>query len=92
MHKKKKSTKIVLLIFSFMHSTEITDEKPNMIRYYNITKGGTDSYDKLCHSNTVSGRSNRWPVRSFYGMLDQTVVNVRILLVCKNKMNNVREK
>ena len=91
-NKKKKSPKIIFLISSFMHGTEITDENPNVIRCYNITKGGTDNDDKPCHSNAVSGRSYRWTLRSSYRMLDQAVVNVRILLVCGNKINNVREK
>jgi len=90
--KKKKSTKIVLLVSSYMHTREITDTKPNLVRYYNKTKGGTDTFDRLCHSYTVSGRSHRWPQRIFCGILDQAIVNARILLTCKNRINNVPGK
>lgn len=82
----------MLVVFTFLHTSEITDEKPNLIRHYNQTKGGTDNFDKLCHSYTVSGRSNRWPVRIFSGILDQAIVNARILLMCKNKINNINKK
>lgn len=63
--------------------TPITDGKPEIIWHYNATKGGTDNFDKLCHAFTVSRRSNKWPVRIFFGMLNQAAANVRILLKCK---------
>ena len=40
----------------------------------------------------MSGRSNRWRERYLCGILDQAIVNARILLLCKNKINNVQEK
>lgn len=90
--KKKKTNKIVLLLSSYMRSVQITDEKPDLVRLYNKTKGGTDNFDKLCHSYSVSGRCDRWPHRYFCGILDQAIVNARCLLVCKNRLNNVEEK
>lgn len=90
--KKKKSNKIVLVVSTFLHTEELTNEKPNIVMHYNATKGGTDNFDKLCHSYTVSGRTNRWPVRFFYGVLDQAIVNSRILLQCKRKMDGNEEK
>ena len=89
-HQKKK--KIVLLLSSYMHTTEITDRKPNIIHHYNETKGGTDSFDQLCHSYTVTRRTNRWPMRIFYGMLDQAAVNSPILLKCKLKADISNDK
>ncbi|XP_058810117.1 uncharacterized protein LOC131675225 [Phymastichus coffea] len=89
--KKKRSTKIVLVISSFMHSTEISEGKPVLVRHYNATKGGTDNFDKLCHSYTVSRRTNRWPQRYFYGMIDQAVVNARVLLKCRNKTEGIKD-
>lgn len=73
--KKKKTKKIVLLVSTFLHTTEIQDGKPIIVKHYNVTKGGTDNYDKLCHSYTVSGSTNRCPVRSFHGILDQAIIN-----------------
>ena len=71
-----------------MHTVETTDEKPNIVRHCDATKGGTDNYDKLCHSYTVSGRTNR----SFFGILDQAAVNARILLKCKCKKSGINNK
>ncbi|XP_051162149.1 piggyBac transposable element-derived protein 4-like [Leptopilina boulardi] len=53
--------------------------KPEMILFYNRTKGGTDSFDQKCHQYTVARKTNRWPVRMFYGMLDQAGVNSFVL-------------
>lgn len=72
----------MLLASSYILSSEITDNKPNMIHHYNRTKGGTDTFDQLCHSFSTARRTNRWPMRIFFGILDQAMVNARILLKC----------
>ena len=46
-------------------------------------KGGTDTFDQMCHSFTTAGRTKRWPLRDFFDMLDQAAVNARILHTCK---------
>ena len=74
-----KKNKIVLLVSTFTLSNEITDDKPNMIRHYNKTKGGTYTFDQLCHLFTTARRTKRWQLRDFFGMLDQAAVNARIL-------------
>lgn len=75
-----KKNKIVLVASTYLKSTQITNGKPNVILHYNGTKGGTDTFDQLCHAYTVTKRTNRWPVRYFYGILDQAAVNARVLL------------
>lgn len=70
----------------------MTGDKSNIVLHYNINKGGTDTYDKLCHSYSVRKRSNRWPARYFYGILDQAIVNARILLACKAVESGKNEK
>lgn len=82
--------RIVLVASTRLRTTEMTRDKSNIILHYNQTKGGTDCFDKLCKSFTVSRKTNRWPMRVFSGMLDQTAVNARILLACKrrNEQNN----
>ena len=83
-----KKNKLVILLSSYEHSTESTDNKPNVIHHYNKTKGGTDCFDQLCHAYSVTRRTTRWPVRIFYGMLDQAIVNARILFACKLRATN----
>ncbi|XP_046628277.1 uncharacterized protein LOC124309075 [Neodiprion virginianus] len=74
--------KIILLASTYSKSTEIIDGKPQIILHYNKTKEQTDCFEQLCHAYTVTKRTNRWPVRIFYGILDQAMVNSRILLKC----------
>lgn len=78
-----KKNKIVLVVSTYMLSNTVTEGKPNMILHYNQTKGGTDTFDQLCHSFTTARRTRRWPLREFFGMLDQAAVNARILYRCK---------
>ena len=46
-------------------------------------KGGTDTFDQMCHSFTTARQTKRWPLRDFFGMLDQAGVNARIFHTCK---------
>jgi len=84
-----KKNKIVLLASTYLHTQEITNGKPNIILHYNDTKGGTDTFDQLCHTYTVTRRTNRWPMRIFLGMFDQAAVNSRIMW--RLKVNNPKE-
>jgi len=79
-----KKNKLVLLVSSYIHTQMITNSKPEIILHYNKTKGGTDCFDQLCHSHTVSRKTLRWPMCVFFGLLDQAAVNARILLNCAN--------
>lgn len=40
----------------------------------------------------VSSRSNRWPLRVFFGMLDMAAVNARILLKCKMVNSGINKR
>ncbi|KAL7294239.1 hypothetical protein TKK_0012255 [Trichogramma kaykai] len=84
--------KVVLIVSSHMQTRNITDQKPDIVRYYNLNKGGTDTFDKLCHSYTTAGRTSRWPMRYFLGILDQAIVNARILYACKLKNDDKSHK
>ena len=37
----------------------------------------------LCHTSTTTCITKRWPMRFFFGMLDQAIVNARCLYTCK---------
>lgn len=84
-----KKNKVVLLVSSMVKSMENDKDtgKPAMVMHYNDTKGGTDVFDKLCHSYSVSHGTKRWPLRFFFGIMDQSAVNARILHTC-HKINN----
>ncbi|EFN81797.1 hypothetical protein EAI_04159, partial [Harpegnathos saltator] len=90
-----KKNKIAIVASSYSKTTEVTNGKPNIIIHYNKTKGGTDSFDQLCHAYTVTKRTNRWPMRYFFDILDQAALNTRILLNCLRQnldQNKIRAK
>lgn len=76
-----KKNKCVLLLSSMHNQPEVNknSNKPEVIEFYNSTKGGVDTFDKMVHSYTVSRGTRRWPLRMFYGILDQAGVNAMIL-------------
>ena len=55
---------------------------------------GSESGGVSGHESEYSDATDttRWPMRIFYGMLDQAAVNSRILLKCKLKANNSNDK
>lgn len=73
-----KKHNFVFLVYSYIYSTTGMDGKPDIVRHFNATKEGTDCFDQLCHSYTITRRTNRWAMTIFYGMLDQAIVNARI--------------
>nr|CAH7753026.1 unnamed protein product [Callosobruchus chinensis] len=46
-----------------------------MVTFYNMTKGGVDVLDQLCHNYDVSRSTRRWPMVLFYDLLNITAVN-----------------
>ena len=79
-----KQNKIVLVVSNKVSDTKVgPTNKPEVILYYNKHKGGTDVFDKLCHAYSTTRSTKRWPMRFFFGMLDQASVNARILYSCK---------
>ncbi|KAG8334202.1 hypothetical protein J6590_108635 [Homalodisca vitripennis] len=89
-----KKNKNVLLL-STMHSTKEIDlntNKPSAILFYNSTKGGTDSFDQLCHSYSVSRVCKRWPLRIWYGIMDQSAINAMVLYNLKGENPKMKRR
>lgn len=79
-HVPKKAKAVILV--SSMHHTRCTDEdvgKPEIIAYYNRTKGGVDTLDEKCSKFSSSRRTRRWPMAFFFQMLDISVANAHII-------------
>lgn len=92
-HSPKKNKNVLLL--STMHRTKEIDEetnKPSVILFYNSTKGGTDSFDQLCHTYSVARVSNRWPLRVWYGILDQSAINAMIIYNCREENKKMKRR
>uniref|UniRef100_A0A336MDY1 CSON010564 protein n=1 Tax=Culicoides sonorensis TaxID=179676 RepID=A0A336MDY1_CULSO len=68
----KKNKSVIML--SSMHQTCDIDAtaktKPEIINYYNSTKGGVDTMDKMLSEYTVKRRTSRWPLAVFFNMID----------------------
>lgn len=86
-----KKGKVVLLVSSMHHSMSDDPEtgKPEIIAYYNTTKGGVDSLDEKCAIYGTSRRTQRWPMAIFFRILDMSAVNAYILNGCYKNNQDV---
>lgn len=64
--------------------------KPEIIEFYNLTKGGVDSIDEKCGIYLTGRRTRRWPMAIFHRMLDISTVNS--FLVHQSCRDNVELK
>lgn len=74
----------VVNVLSTMHSVQTNvsmdgSAKPNVIQFYNKTKGGVDTADQMCRHFSSKAGCRRWPVQVFCNMLDIASVNSFIL-------------
>jgi len=78
-----KPKKAVILISSEHHSTEFIEndvKKPEIIHFYNRTKGSVDAFDQMTEKYTSRRKSNRWPYTVFMFMLDSAAINSVVLI------------
>uniref|UniRef100_A0A1B6FAD5 PiggyBac transposable element-derived protein domain-containing protein n=1 Tax=Cuerna arida TaxID=1464854 RepID=A0A1B6FAD5_9HEMI len=68
-----------------MHDALTIDEttgeqrKPEIITFYNSTKGGVDTCDQLCSLYSVSRKSRRWPLVIFFCLLNTVGINAQVI-------------
>ncbi|UYV73996.1 hypothetical protein LAZ67_11001767 [Cordylochernes scorpioides] len=53
-------------------------KKPEMITFYNMTKGGVDLLDQKTSLNSVGRRTKRWPLCIFFKLLNIAGVNSKL--------------
>jgi len=72
-----KKNKSVVLLSSLHHDSAICDDsgKPEIIEFYNKTKGAVDMLDQTCARCTVQRETRRWTVAMFYGMINIAALN-----------------
>jgi hypothetical protein len=77
----KKNKRVVFL--STMHSEKKADNtgKEYINVFYNQEKGGVDSYDHTCILYTTARKTNRWPMRLFYGKIDSAALNTFVIFI-----------
>lgn len=93
----KKYKNVVLA--SSMHHTDDIDEssgdkcKPEIITFYNSTKGGVDTVDELCATYNVARNTRRWPMVIFYALMNVAGINSQIIYISNNpNTKSVRRK
>lgn len=79
-----KKNKNVLLISSMHYADSIDQDtgeqaKPEIITYYNKTKGGVDTVDKLCAVYNVARNTRRWSMVVFFSLLNVAGINSQII-------------
>ena len=62
------------------------DGKPEIIEYYNSTKGGVDTFDFMCGAYSCSRKTKRWPLCIFYGILNAAAINAYIIHCSNQKL------
>lgn len=65
-----------------MHSNNNVDsktQKPEIVLFYNSTKGGVDTVDQMCGNYTVQKRTKRWPLVIFYQLLNIAGINSNVI-------------
>ncbi|XP_045448241.1 piggyBac transposable element-derived protein 1-like [Melitaea cinxia] len=81
----KKNVSVTLV--SSMHHAPVTNpetKKPEIIDFYNSTKGGVDALDQKCAAYSVNRRCQRWPTTIFCSMLNISGVNSHVLYSASN--------
>lgn len=56
-----------------------TKKKPDVVSFYNSSKYGVDVVDQMARKYSVKVPSRRWPVHTFYNLLDLAAINSWIL-------------
>lgn len=96
---KAKKNKHVLLLSS-MHNDATVDQneysptfrKPEIILFYNCSKGGVDTVDKYKESYSTARITRRWPMRLFYSILDIGALNAFVILKQNLSQPNMKRR
>jgi hypothetical protein len=89
----KKNKAVILL--STMHRDAAVDpvtSKPDIILFYNQTKGGVDTCDQMIKSMTVKRKSRRWPQIIFYRIVDFACLNSFIVWRTMSPQSTIRRR
>ena len=59
-------------------------EKPQIFKFYDFTKGGTDIVDQKASYYTTKSKSRKWKLVAFFYLLDTARINVSTMWGLKN--------
>ena len=76
-----KRSKFVLLLSSLHHNSNIVQSgKPEIVEFYNKTKGGVDALDQKVRHYTTCRKTHPWPLAVFYNILDISAYSAYVSL------------
>ena len=75
--KKNKQVHLLSTFHNNQFQTEST--KPEIVDFYNKTKGGVDCMDMMINNYTTKRISRRWPMTCFYNIIDIALLNSYIV-------------
>jgi len=92
-----KLNKSVVLLSTMHHDDTVDasrDNKPDMILFYNATKGGVDSLDKMCRQYSCKRSTRRWPLSLFFSIIDIIMHNSSVIWFAHHPdwMNNASDR
>uniref|UniRef100_A0A0A1XPM0 PiggyBac transposable element-derived protein 4 n=1 Tax=Zeugodacus cucurbitae TaxID=28588 RepID=A0A0A1XPM0_ZEUCU len=67
---KKNKAVVLLLTMPCDDTISGIKQKPNVILFYNETKGGVDVMDHMLRQYSTKRKTHRWPLALFYNILD----------------------
>lgn len=74
-----------------MHDSHTIDpdtgdkRKPEVVTFYNSTKGGVDTTDQLSSLYSVSRKTRRWPMVVFFCLLNTAGINAQVIVASNKK-------
>ena len=79
-----RKNKNVLLLLTMHRDNKIDEntgvqQKPEIVTFYNATKGGVDSVDQMCSTYNCARNTKRWPRVIFYSLLNVAGINAFII-------------
>lgn len=77
--KRKKNVMVMSTLHASVEINNNEKKTPETISFYNATKYGVDIIDQMARKYSVKAPSRRWPVHTFYNMLDFAAINAWIL-------------
>jgi len=91
--KTSKTKKKIVLLLSSQHTqpTVAASGKPEIIEFYNATKGGVDTFDQMCAVSSCSRKTRRWPLCIMYGVLNGACINSYVIS-CENREKGAWQK
>ncbi|CAF2332905.1 unnamed protein product [Rotaria sp. Silwood2] len=85
-----------MILLSSMHHDKVVDNdqknKPDIILYYNDTKGGVDRMDQMVQTYSCKRKTKRWPMTFFFNVLDVGGIAAFVVWITKNPQWNERKR